>query len=42
MHNGRDTHVRGIKLFSPRDYDSCDLNKLEFKDIGFTMHQSLR
>jgi hypothetical protein len=41
-HNGRDTHIRGIKIFSPRDHKSFDQGDPNFSTTDFTQYQFIR
>jgi hypothetical protein len=41
-HNGRDTHIRCIKVFSPREHKSHDLDNPYFNTSEFTQFQLIR
>lgn len=41
-HNGRDTHIRNVKIFSPRENKSFDLTFPKFESSDFTQFQTLR
>ena len=41
-HNGRDTHIRCIKIFSPREHKSFDLGDPKFNSAEYTQFQSIR
>jgi anaphase-promoting complex subunit 10 len=41
-HNGRDTHVRCMKIFSPREHKSFDANDPKFISSEFTQYQTIR
>lgn len=40
-HNGRDTHIRNIKLFSPREHNSYDMSNPHFISADFTQFQNI-
>ena len=42
MHNGKDTHVRCVKIFSPREHKSYDLTNPKFGTIDMTQFECLR
>lgn len=42
IHNGRDTHIRNVKIFSPREYKSFDLINPKFISPAYTQYQILR
>ncbi|GAA5854703.1 hypothetical protein JCM8547_004946 [Rhodosporidiobolus lusitaniae] len=39
--NGKDTHVRGIRVFAPRPLDLED-DLLPFRSVAFTQHETIR
>jgi hypothetical protein len=41
-HNGRDTHIRSIKIFSYREHKSYDLDNPHFQSPEFKQFQSIR
>jgi anaphase-promoting complex subunit 10 len=41
-HNGRDTHVRCLKVFSPREHKSFDADNPKFNNSEFTQFQTIR
>ena len=41
-HNGKDTHVRCVKLFSPREHKSYDLSNPCFNSTEITQYQTIR
>ena len=41
-HNGRDTHIRNVKIFAPRDNKSFDLTFPNFESSDFTQYQVVR
>lgn len=42
MHNGKDTHIRCVKLFSPREHKSYDLMNPHFDSIDITQYETIR
>jgi anaphase-promoting complex subunit 10 len=42
MHNGKDTHVRCVKIFSPREHKSYDLTNPKFATNDMTQFECLR
>ena len=41
-HNGRDTHIRNVKLFSPREHKSFDINNPSFENAEYNQFQTIR
>ena len=41
-HNGRDTHIRGVKIFAPRQNKSFDMTFPKFENNEYTQYQELR
>ena len=41
-HNGRDTHIRGVKIFAPRENKSFDMTFPKFLSNEFTQYEELR
>jgi anaphase-promoting complex subunit 10 len=41
-HNGRDTHIRNVKLFAPREHKSFDMTFPNFESKEYTQFQTLR
>jgi anaphase-promoting complex subunit 10 len=41
-HNGRDTHVRCLKVFSPREHKSFDADNPKFINSEYTQFQTIR
>jgi anaphase-promoting complex subunit 10 len=41
-HNGRDTHVRCLKIFSPREHKSFDFGNPKFINSEYTQYQTIR
>lgn len=41
-HNGRDTHIRSMKIFSYREHKSHDLDNPNFQSAEYTQFQSIR
>ena len=41
-HNGRDTHIRNVKIFSPRENKSFDLTFPNFESSAYTQYETLR
>ncbi len=41
-HNGRDTHVRCLKVFSPREHKSFDAENPKFNNSEYTQFQTIR
>ncbi len=41
-HNGKDTHIRCVKIFSPRENKSYDISNPKFSSIDITQFQSIR
>ncbi len=41
-HNGRDTHVRCLKIFSPREHKSYDFGKPKFLNAEYTQFETIR
>jgi anaphase-promoting complex subunit 10 len=41
-HNGRDTHIRNIKIYSPREHKSHDLSNPYFISPSYTQFQVIR
>jgi anaphase-promoting complex subunit 10 len=41
-HNGRDTHIRNVKVFSPREHKSFDMNFPSFQSPEYTQFQVIR
>ena len=41
-HNGRDTHIRNVKIFSPRENKSFDLTFPNFESSDYTQFETLR
>ena len=41
-HNGRDTHIRNVKIFSPRENKSFDLTFPNFESSDYTQYETLR
>jgi len=41
-HNGRDTHIRSIKIFSNRDHKSYDMDNPNFQSPEYTQFQTIR
>jgi anaphase-promoting complex subunit 10 len=42
IHNGRDTHIRQIKVFSPREHRSYDFNFPKFESNEFKQYMYIR
>lgn len=42
MYNGKDTHIRGLKIFGPRIHMSHDLNNPYFSTLEFQQFKTLR
>ncbi len=42
IHNGRDTHIRQIKIFSPREHRSYDFNFPKFESNEFKQYMYIR
>ena len=41
-HNGRDTHIRGVKIFAPRENKSFDMTFPKFLSNDYTQFEELR
>ena len=41
-HNGRDTHIRGVKIFAPRENKSFDMTFHKFLSNDYTQFEELR
>ena len=41
-HNGRDTHIRGVKIFAPRENKSFDMTFPKFLSNEYTQYDELR
>lgn len=42
IHNGRDTHIRNVKIFSPREHRSFDLSEPNFLNPEYTQFTEIR
>ena len=42
MHNGKDTHIRCVKLFSPREHKSFEVSNPHFDSVEITQYQTIR
>ena len=42
IHNGRDTHIRQIKIYSPREHRSYDFNLPKFESNDFKQYMYIR
>jgi anaphase-promoting complex subunit 10 len=42
IHNGRDTHIRNIKVFSPREHRSFDMNDPKFNSVEYNQFKYIR
>jgi hypothetical protein len=42
MHNGKDTHIRCVKLFSPREHRSYDLTNPKYITVEMSQFECLR
>jgi len=41
-HNGRDTHNRGTKVFSPSEHKSVNQSDPKFHTVEYRQYQSIR